>query len=144
MKNVFFSDAMSGLSDKIDKILSEWRERGIAAAFVKLSTRSPKDVTVYGMTLFYSALRPPTQTHCPQSSIFSDFDNAALQQLVLDEITRDSDHPTDNEIVWGFIRATSRGLKVSSGKEALDVRLLSLPEQCAIDIYIYLSFLHSY
>ena len=43
-----FSVAMSGLIVGIDRILSQWRKKGVSSVFVKLSTRSPKDVTVYG------------------------------------------------------------------------------------------------
>lgn len=109
---------MDGLEGKIDAVLETWRKEGIAAVFVKLSTRSPKDVTVYGTPIAIHLWYPGADARS------QDFDNAELQQMIMQEIASCGASPSDRDIVWSFVRATSKGLKVTTGKDAVSVWLL--------------------
>lgn len=104
---------MESLEDLIDDHLGELRKTGATAAFVKLSTRSPKDVTIYGTASSLTFLRVLTTS--------ADFENVDLQKAIMEEVRAGPDQ-SDVNIVWGFIKGTSRLLKVTSGKEAVSVR----------------------
>jgi len=104
--------ALEKLEHLIDEILNEKFPNG---AFVKLNTRSPKDVPIY------------------------DFQNNRLWKMIQNEIEskpgleRDASHQ-----VWSFIKCTNRFLKVTSGSEA--VYLLSNSTRIQEDVRKMLPF----
>jgi len=99
--NIIEHPNIKNLIEKIDlKIQSN--EKFSNGVFIKLSTRSPKDVPVY------------------------DYDNERLKSLIKYEIekkihfARQNNHQT-----WSFIKATNKFMKVLNGKEAMELILKS-------------------
>jgi len=104
---------LAALEQRIDGAIRQ--HFGDTGCFVKLGTRSPKDVPLL------------------------DFDNAALQALLHAEMRSQPQLVHDlNHRIWAFIRAGSKALRVTSGAQAL--HLLTRSERVREDLNRQLAF----
>jgi len=90
-------ELLSDLESRIDDILKKDFPNG---SFIKLNTRSPKDVPVY------------------------DFENSKIQKLIVDEISKWR-NPNSNEETIAFVMATNKSMKLMEGKDAIELILKS-------------------
>jgi len=98
----------------IERIDAKLKESFPGGAFVKLDTRSPKDVPVY------------------------DFENKVIQKLLNDELDKLSNINDEDSQTAAFVIATNRYLKITSGAQA--VKLLTISTRVSPDLNRALDF----
>eukprot|EP01117_Protostelium_nocturnum_P008561 TRINITY_DN3076_c0_g1_i1.p1 TRINITY_DN3076_c0_g1~~TRINITY_DN3076_c0_g1_i1.p1 ORF type:complete len:391 (-),score=115.60 TRINITY_DN3076_c0_g1_i1:602-1774(-) len=104
--NLVFSDSLLQLERDLDELIKREYSNG---CFVKLNTRSPKDVPLY------------------------DYGSKVMEKTIIEEISKlkPSERTRNNETI-AFIKACSNSLKVENGRRA--VELLILSDRVAADL----------